>query len=697
MDELPPAPVDRVAAERPQANVDNPEVYLNDSFEAADALAKAKVFVTRGRWTEAAEVLQRAIDGAGDKLVRVASGSYTGIRQHISDLIARWPQPGITEYRNLFERDIEAALAGVADSRSVDELLTLFERYFCTAAAAKLADTIGQLAIESGDLGLAEQTYRRVLDRHPDAATHAPRYRAMLAVLAAMRGEAAALGDDGEVKIRWMGQDRPLRDIVAEIGKGFAGLKESAFGGPADRWPIFGGDVGRNRTASCRVDDPGLLWRFDLLEPQPSGEQREGLEAVARGKTDSARELTVFPIAGDGLVFVQRFRDIVALYQNTGALAWRFGGDVRPSGGFDYLEDAPPGWDSPTLHDGRLYASLPGDESPYYSYETPRAISELVCLDAKTGRLIWQVNQRSGDDPLSEVTFDSTPLVKSGRVYVVGRRRRTFGFEDCYLYRLNASDGRVEHRTHLGSASTGTFGTRPATRTIAAMHGDAVYVCTNLGSVAAVSAHTGAVRWLRLYDRVSFEAAQAGGRTARDVNPWHFNPVIWDGGRLICMPTDSTNLVVLSAKSGEITQSIPLAQLAEMEALLGVRGGVLCGVGKEALCYDLTAGSTRWSAALPEGSRLFGRGVWAEDELLVPRREGLSRFRVADGRRADASWDAEGEGGNLLALPDQLLAAGGGRIAAYVRKAEIWDALRKRMAAAPSDPLPAVEHAEVAL
>jgi len=694
VDELPPAPVERAAAERPRANVDNPEVYLNDSFEASDALAKAQVFVSRGRWTEAAEVLQRAIDGAGDKLVRVASGSYTGIRQHISDLIARWPQPGISEYRKLFERDIEAALAGAADSRSLDELIPLFERYFCTAAAAKLADTIGQLAIESGDLGLAEQTYRRVLDHHPDAATHAPRYRAMLAILAAMRGEAAALADDGDVKIRWMGQDRPLRDIVAEIGRGFAGLKEPM---PPDRWPIFGGEVGRNRPASCRVDDPGLLWRFDLLEPQPSGEQREGLEPVARGKTDSARELTIFPVAGDGLVFVQRYREIVALYQNTGALAWRFGGDVRPSGGFDYLEDAPPGWDSPTLHDGRLYASLPGDESPYYSYETPRSISELVCLDAKTGRLIWQVNQRSRDDPLGEVTFDSTPVVKSGQVYVVGRRRRTFGFEDCYLYRLNALDGRVEHRTHLGSASTGTFGTRPATRTIPAMHGDLIYVCTNLGSVAAVSAHTGAVRWLRLYDRVSFEAAQAGGRSARDVNPWHFNPVFWDGGRLICMPTDSTNLVVLSAQSGEIIQSIPLALLAEMEALLGVRGGVLCGIGKEALCYDLTAGSTQWSAALPEGSRLFGRGVWAEDELLVPRREGLSRFRVSDGRRTDAPWDAEGEGGNLLALPDQLLAAGGGRIAAYVRKAEIWNALRERMVAAPSDPMPALELAEVAL
>ena len=58
VDAPPPAPVGVVAGERPRVNIDNPEVYLNDSFEASDALAKAQVLVGRGRWTEAAEVLQ---------------------------------------------------------------------------------------------------------------------------------------------------------------------------------------------------------------------------------------------------------------------------------------------------------------------------------------------------------------------------------------------------------------------------------------------------------------------------------------------------------------------------------------------------------------------------------------------------------------------------------------------------------------
>ena len=50
------------------------DVYVNDSFEAADALARAKALTGHGRWTEAAELLQRTLETIGNKLVRVAPG-----------------------------------------------------------------------------------------------------------------------------------------------------------------------------------------------------------------------------------------------------------------------------------------------------------------------------------------------------------------------------------------------------------------------------------------------------------------------------------------------------------------------------------------------------------------------------------------------------------------------------------------------
>ena len=48
--ELPPEPA--------QPDASKHDVYINDSFEAADAVAKGRAFAGRGRWREAAALLQ---------------------------------------------------------------------------------------------------------------------------------------------------------------------------------------------------------------------------------------------------------------------------------------------------------------------------------------------------------------------------------------------------------------------------------------------------------------------------------------------------------------------------------------------------------------------------------------------------------------------------------------------------------------
>ena len=149
-----------------------------------------------------------------------------------------------------------------------------------------------------------------------------------------------------------------------------------------------------------------------------------------------------------------------------------------------------------------------------------------------------------------------------------------------------------------------------------------------------------------------------------------------------------------------LLRSIPLDRVGGMGTLLGVRGDLLCGAGSEVSCYDLAAGppsADRWSSPLPEGESLHGRGIWVDDQLFIPTEEHLLTFRIADGRRSAVAWDTAGRGGNLLAMPEMFFVADAGRISAYVRKTQIWQTLRERMAAAPSDPLPALELAEIAL
>ena len=680
-----------------RADTDTTDVFINDSFEASDAISKARRLARAERWVEAAELLQQASDTVGDKLVRISQGYYVGLREHVSDLIAEWPQEGIAAYRALNEREIVAALAEVSSSRSVDEYLVLFNRYFCTSAAAELAEGIAQLAIEAGDFALAEHVYRRVLEAHPDATEHRPRYEAMLVLLRTMHGDgAAAVSDaDARLKIRWMGQDRTIGEVLRGWEESFRPSVERF---SALNWPVFAGDEGRNRPATTGVDELGLLWRFKG-SMRPRAEQDAGLfDRPLRGPRDRSRDLTIHPVVSGNLVYVQRYREVIALHRNTGVVAWRYRADDSMATDLPDIEEPTAGWNSATVHDGRLYVALPGDVVPYYGYESAQTPPELLCLDADTGRLIWPKDRQAAADRFPEISFDSAPLVRQGRLYIVGRRRRSFGFEDCYLFRFNATTGALDFKTHLGSASTGTFGSRQVTMAVAAMHGDTVFVCTNLGTIAAVSAPSGAVRWLRRYAREvgdDWNDLDWGGRR---VDPWAFNPVIRVADdTIVCLPTDGAHVLVLAEDDGRLLRAIPVNEFGDIETLLGVREGLLCGVGKEAACYDLAAGSLRWSAPFPMGTNVFGRGVWADERLLVPTRDGLSIFGVADGERTDLPWDTGGQGGNLLAMPDQLLVAGPRLISAYVRKAELWNTLRERMAAAPADPLPALELAEVAL
>jgi outer membrane protein assembly factor BamB len=685
--ELPPEPA--------QPDASKHDVYINDSFEATDALAKGRAFAGRGRWRDAAELLQQASDSMGDKLVR-ASGGFVSVRSRIAEVICAWPEEGREVYRSIYDRELDTAVSALGGARTVDDLLPLFERYFCTSGGAKAADLIGQLAIESGDLPLADYVYRRAADHHPDARTSAARYKAILALLTAIRGEPteAALQESGDVRIRWKGQERALRDIIADVDPGFSSLRGER--DPND-WAVFGGDAERNRETTTRIDEPGLLWRYQPVE-KPPDDQRSGIvEALVGSGRDEARSLTMFPVVGDGFVYVQRYRDIAAVRRNSGAAAWQFSFGDRTADPMGYFEDRLPGWDSPAFDQGRLFAALPAGDGTYYNYDTGRDAYELICLDAATGRTIWRVAQKGADAQGTATAYDSGPIVRYGRVYIVSRRRRSFGFEDSYLDCYRASDGKLLYRTHLGSASTSAFGLRGATKAIVAVHGDSVYVCTNLGSIAAVSAYTGAVRWLQLYERYRPDAARASSWSARELNPWYFNPVIWSRGRIVVLPTDSSRLLVLSADDGRLQRAIPVEEIGDVQSVFGVHGDLLCGAGGAVVCYDLAEGGLKWSARLPEGAAMFGRGVWAGDELLVPRRDGLSRFRVEDGVRKDDPWGGEGKGGNLLALPDQLFVAGADELACYARKSEIWKNLRERMAAAPDDASPALEFAEVAL
>lgn len=685
-------------AERPAVVVEQTDprpsvadVYLNDSLEAADELTRADEMAKRGRWSEAAEIVHRISDSVGEKLVqRNAGGAFVSVRMAVSRMVTSWPRQGQAAYAGLAEPALQSALRRHAETRQIEPILRLFERYFATPAAAVLADRIGQAAIEAGDFGLAESVYHRVLQEHPDREAYREPYGAMLALLAAMRGGTPA-EPLPEARLRWQGQDQSLADVLKSIDRGFV-AHQAADEGP--EWNTFGGNPQRDRAAGPTIGEPGLLWRAPLGSDghaDTADPAEPDWSEPVRGLMNSA--VPAFPVVGDGRVYVQRNREVAALHLGSGAVAWRFIAESASEPSEMYPDDRPPDATSPTYADGRVLASIPAEEPVFYQYDPARRGAELLSLDAADGRLLWRIDARALQLKPGELALDTSPIVAHDSVYVIARRRRTFGFEDSYLCRFSVVDGSLVFRVHLGSASTGAYVQQAAV--VPALHDGVLYACSGLGSVSAISAYTGEVKWARTYPRGS-----AGDGPAVSPAPSSrvvMNPVLrWDD-RIVLLPPDGEGLLVLNADSGATLQTTPRAVLHEVDTLLGIRGSLLCGIGGKAFCLDLSSGAMRMVTGFEDQTKLSGRGVWAGDELLAPAENGLLRIPIAGGPSKLQRWDGMGRGGNLLAFADRLIVAELEGVASYVPKANIWKSLRERMTAAPTDPLPAVELAEVAM
>ncbi|MCH7527018.1 MAG: PQQ-binding-like beta-propeller repeat protein, partial [Planctomycetes bacterium] len=679
------------------------DTYVDDSFEVRELLSELATHARRGRWVEASQLVQRIYDLHADRLVQVDAGLYEGVVETLNHVVAQWPKDGLAAYRALFDQAAQDRFEAARRGRDIDALLAILDRYFCTSVGVSIAEATCDLALESADFALAEDACKRVLESHPDRASVADRFAGRLALIAALTGDVVKAerwasvhrGGAEEAMIHWMGRAEPLVPLLKTIASDPVATEHSE---GEFFWPVFGGDTRRNREGTFQFEPIVQLWRFDEFPPGSLGPQADPSESASLRRAIEAGKFLVFnPVAGLGLIFFQDADDVWALQASSGTLVWHFRGGGDDASRFASGDGSLPEWHSPTLDADRLYVCLGGESVPYYGYEARANVSALLCLDARTGQLQWRADRLRFGDSLAKMRFDASPLVRHGRVYVVGRRRRTFGFEDCYLLQFRASDGALLHQTHLGSASTGGFGYRRATRSIPALADNTVYVNTQLGTIAAVSARTGRVRWLRLYEREpEAEWRQSIRSSSREIVPWHYNPTICSSKWVVCRPSDAPRVLVIDRQDGRIVHDVHTADLKDMETLLAVRDGTLYGIGEDVFAFDLDSARMIWSQPLPDDAGLYGRGTVASGRIIIPTNTYLCAYDLHDGARSQIPWASGEQGGNLLGIADQLVVAGYDHIALYGRKKDVWDRLHRLMTQSPNDPEPALDLAELA-
>ena len=275
-----------------------------------------------------------------------------------------------------------------------------------------------------------------------------------------------------------------------------------------------------------------------------------------------------------------------------------------------------------TAHDGKLFARMGGPISGRSRNRGASQNSYLVCLDLdKQGAVVWKYP--SDDEPrqADSWTFEGSPVSDGENVYV-GMRRGDVR-PQAHVACFDARTGQLRWRRFVSAAETPARGlAEEITHTLLTLAEGTLYYNTNLGSVAALSAEDGRIRWVSLYRRaVGGDLSSLAAHYYRDLNP-----CVFYRGKLFVAPSDSEEVFALDAATGEMLWSSP--HPSDAVHLLGVGGGNLIASGHRLWWLDIETGKViqRFPESPTAGVRGYGRGVIVGDEVYWPTRTDIRIF-----------------------------------------------------------------------
>jgi len=649
-------------------------------------LDRVTQYLADEQWQEAVETLCEVMEQSGDKLFGVTDRRFVSVRDYCHLQLASLPPDALASYRSRVDPSArkwyEEGIAG-HDRQALEQVV---DRALSSRWGDNALDALGEMALESGDFAAARSCWEKCIPVDPPEGTP----RTWLGVpdtdldLAAVRARlvlASILeGSLSRAREELAGMSRLHPEARGRLGgrevvyvEALSSLLSEAAGWP-DRpvdpdWPTLGGSPLRGKIAPASVDPAEVAWRVGLRPTVPASTSSWGPRADRRGVAeDDHAPLSYHPVLAGDLVLVNNQVEIVAVDLHTGEPAWgagdalvyrdQFGEEVHA------LYNPEPNLGVPrftmTVFDGRLYARMgsavtgrPRDP------QLARGAGYLVCLDLEAeGRMVWKM-----EPPERDLAFEGSPVTDGADVYVAMRRSDIQ--PQIHVACFEAASGRLRWRRSVCAAETPARGMLcETTHNLLTLHRDTIYVNTNLGAVAAVSARDGRVKWVSLYPRVlEGDLLKPAPHQCRDLNP-----CVYDRGTLLVAPSDSRRIVALDAAGGQILwQTGP--EVEDAVHLLGVAGDTLIAGGDRLYWIGLKAeeaGKVKHVWPLGHERLGYGRGVLAGDCVLWPTREKIYVFDQATGApKKEISLVARGTtGGNLLVAPGYLLIAGNDELVA---------------------------------
>jgi outer membrane protein assembly factor BamB len=679
----------------PAAAEDLPPVVLPGESRATSLrLAEARKSIAQPKWADALEDLQAVLD-AGNDLAALDNRRSLQARWAAHAALASLPADTLAIYRRRVDGQAARWLAQALREDDERLLRRVVEEAFCSRAAEKALDWLGDRAFERGQFDEAAAWWRLLASPdkdasdlvYPDLRLDPARILAKQLLARLFRdGPGAAWQSDLRAYCKAHGAAEGTlagrRGHYADILEALAGDrgKEPL---PDPDWFGYGGNDAHGlvvRTAEDALDPltellrDGPTWRFSLPNRNADAAEAGGKEKIQALSTLS-RSLAFYPVLTANHILVADAHGVTAYDLRTGRPASWYHLVAAEAAGLNLQAPAPPDLRyTVTLADGNAYVRLgaqglrpppmPGaDLRPVR--KTNAEESFLACLRATPGggdsRLRWRVRPgREGE------VFEGSPVVDRGLVFIAATRfveQRILTSIACYADQVSEASLRwrrdiCETRTILG----GRGEAEPARyrHPVLTRAGSLLVYCSDSGAIVAVEAFTGRTVWGVRYPREAEDNDEDTLEIAPSMRPgggWRdLNPCLYADGRLYAAPADSNRLLCLDPATGKM--------LWERERLKVVH---LLGVGHGKLIFTTTNGlravgaadggdATGW--ALPSAGRLppMGRGLLLGDWVLWPTAvlcSGLPpRFVVyavhqEDGRLADPAQLHRLPAGNL--------------------------------------------------
>lgn len=563
------------------------QVQIAGSRQAETQIEKARADLAAKEYERSVRSIQAVLDQHSTGALTLERQRTVGIRDWCHGFIASMPPEALERYRKIFDPYAQEIFERGKATGDVELLKDVFARYRMTSFGRPALLLATMVLFESGRLDDAAALAMLYLENFPNDDGAAS--LAVVALTAWIKGGNAARANEFLTTLdpRLAAASVQFRGVAATVREIASTLMSSGQAAPPQPGLPLTGVYGK----------PYWEHAIELPEREPRANGR-WTDLLGEQSEDSFFWHPSIAATDDDTVYVSSGVAVTAFDLFSGVEKWK-----RPASGPTNELQARRNYSVTfplVVADGTVIASLesPREEERIIWSFTPHVVvpqRQLIAIDAETGQTLWTHYGKKGKNAaetafLAGLNVNSNPLV-IGDDIIVGATRYHTSYHH-YLCCFSKKTGALKWSTFVctGQMEQNMFG-NPVREAIPGhvLNADGiVYYSTNIGTIAAVDARQGTLRFTANYRQIDIPRQTRFDPTVQERAPaWLNSRPILAERTLFVAPMDSNDLVAVDIDTG--TMKTVLTRTAETRPryLIGLYGRHLLVGGRFIMAIDI--------------------------------------------------------------------------------------------------------------